>query len=86
MDYRVIPTFRQQFAYGELRRVLAPRWYAAARFGQMTASLGPAKRVFEAAVGFRPSASQLVKLEYETDNTVALQFVTTLRPISLAGN
>jgi hypothetical protein len=85
MDYHAIPTFRQQFAYGELRRVLAPRWYVAARFAQMTASFGLSQRVFEAAVGFRPNAFDLVKLEYETDNTVAIQFVTTLRPISFAG-
>jgi len=86
MDYHVIPTFREQFAYGEVRRVLAPRWYLAARLTGMSASLGPGKQVFEAAVGFRPNAFQLVKLGYETDNTVAIQFVTTLRPISLAGN
>jgi hypothetical protein len=85
MDYRVIPTFREQFAYGEVRRVLAPRWYVAARLTHQSPSLGPAKQVFEAAVGFRPNAFELVKLEYETDNTVAVQFVTTLRPISVAG-
>jgi hypothetical protein len=86
MDYHVIPTFSEQFAYGELRRVLAPRWYLAARLTQMSASVGPSRRVYEAAVGFRPNAFELVKLEYETNNTVAIQFVTTLRPISIAGN
>jgi len=86
LDYRVIPTFREQFAYGEVRRVLAPRWYVAARFTHTSASLGPGKQVFEAAIGFRPNAFQLVKLGYETDNTAAIQFVTTLRPISIAGN
>jgi hypothetical protein len=86
MDYHVIPTFSEQFAYGELRRVLAPRWYLAAWLTQMTASVGPGQRVYEAAVGFRPNAFELVKLEYETNNTVAIQFVTTLRPISIACN
>jgi hypothetical protein len=86
MDYHVIPTFREQFAYGEVRRVLTPRWYAAVRFTNQSASLGPGRNVFEAAVGFRPNATELVKLGYETDNTVAIQFVTTLRPISVAGN
>lgn len=86
MDYHAIPTYREQFAYGELRRVLAPRWYVAGRLGYMDASLGPATHVFEAAVGFRPSASQLIKLGYQTDRTVAIQFVTTLRPIGLSGN
>jgi hypothetical protein len=86
MDYHVIPSFHEQFAYGELRRVLAPRWYLAARLTQMTASVGPSARVYEAAVGFRPNTFELVKLEYETNKTVAIQFVTTLRPISIAGN
>lgn len=86
MDYRVIPTYREQFAYGEIRRVLAPRWYAAARFTNMRGSYDSSKNVFEAAVGFRPNAFELVKLEYETDNTVAIQFVTTLRAISISGN
>ncbi len=86
MDYHAIPTFRQQFVYGELRRVLAPRWYLAARMGQMTDSAGPALHVFEAAVGYRPGAFELVKLEYETDKTVAVQFVTTLRPLAFSHN
>jgi hypothetical protein len=86
MDYHVISTFREQFAYGEIRRALAPRWYVAARFTNMSASYGPGENVFEAAVGFRPNTFQLVKLGYETDRTVAVQFVTTLRPISIAGN
>ena len=86
MDYRAIPNFREQFAYGELRRVLSPRWYVAARMNQMTDSAGPATRVFEAAAGFRPNAFQLVKLGYETNKTFAIQFVTTLRPIAVSGN
>jgi hypothetical protein len=85
MDYQAIPTFRVQFAYGELRRVLAPRWYVATRLTETTASVGPGKRVFEAAAGFRPNPFAVVKLEYETDNTIAVLFVTTLRPIAIAG-
>lgn len=86
MDYHVIPTFRQQFVYGELRRVLTPRWYLATRWTQMSRSVGPVHRVFEAAAGYRVTASQLIKLEYETDNTLALQYVVTFRPIAVAGN
>jgi hypothetical protein len=86
MDYRVIPNFREQFAYGELRRVLAPRWFLAGRMTQMTDSAAPGYRVYEAGIGFRASASELVKLEYETNKTVAIQFVTTLRPIAFSGN
>ena len=86
LDYHVIPTVREQFAYGEVRRVLAPRWYLAGRLTHMGDSFGTSKQVFEAAVGFRPSPSQLVKLGYETDNTVVIQYVTMLRPISFARN
>jgi hypothetical protein len=86
MDYRAIPTFREQFAYGEMRRVLAPRWYVAGRVSQMSDSAGPSKRVYEAAIGFRPSAFELIKFEYETNKTVAVQFVVTMRPLAFSGH
>jgi len=86
MDYRAIPTFREQFVYGEVRRVLNPRWYVAMRQGAMTSSATPTLRTFEAAVGFRPSPFQLVKLGYETDKTVAIQYVTSFRAFSIAGH
>ena len=85
MDYRLIPTFKEQFVYGEARRVLSPRWYVATRWTQMTMNEGPSARVFEAAAGYRVSASQMVKVEYETSKTVAVQFVATLRPVAVAG-
>lgn len=84
MDYHAIPTFREQFVYGEVRRVLSPRWYVAIRQGEATHSVGPNVNVFEAAAGYRPSPFELVKLEYETNKTVAIQFVTSFSPLAIA--
>jgi hypothetical protein len=91
LDYRVIPIFSEQAAYGEVRYVLNPRWYLAERAGYLRASAFSGYQTYETAVGFRPNAHQLVKLEYEIEqgsptqyNTVAIQVVTQFRAISLA--
>ncbi len=94
MDYRLIPTFSEHAAYGEIRRVLHPRWYVAARLGYLRASAFPGYQSYETAVGFRPNAHQLVKMDYEIEqgptirgtlnNTFAVQLVTQFRAISLA--
>src|SRR5262249_31063129 len=64
-DYRVIPTFRESVGYGEIRRVLHPRWYAAARIGYLRPESFPGLQVYETSVGYRPNAHQLVKVGYE---------------------
>jgi hypothetical protein len=94
MDYTVIPAFREQAAYAEIRRVLSPRWYVAARPGYLRASAFPGYQEYETVVGYRPNAHQLVKVEYEIaqgprirgtlSNTFAIQLVTQFRAISLA--
>jgi hypothetical protein len=94
MDYRVIPTFATHTGYGEVRRVLHPRWYVAARLGYMRANAYTAPNVYEMAVGYRPNAHQLIKVEYEIQqspmihgaqaNTLAVQVVTTLKPLTLS--
>jgi hypothetical protein len=94
MDYQVRPTFLEQTAYGEVRMVLRPRWYLATRLGFMRANVFPGWQSYEAAVGFRPGTHELVKVEYEIEqgpaihgtqkNTLAIQFVTTLRPLSIS--
>jgi hypothetical protein len=91
--YHVIPTFREDTGYGELRRVLHPRWYVATRVSYMRANAFPSFRVIETAVGFRPNRLQLVKVSYEIQqgsnfrgslgNTLAFQLVTVFRPISI---
>ena len=94
MDYRAIPTFHQHTGYVEARRVLHPRWYVAARAGYQRASAFPGSEAYEVAGGFRPNRYQLVKLGYQIQrgpairgtlaNTLAVQFVTAFRAISIA--
>jgi hypothetical protein len=94
MDYTVIAPFTQSVGYGELRLAVHPRWYLASRVGYVTASTFPGSRSYEAAVGYRAGKQELVKLEYEMQqgpgitaaqqNTLAIQFVTTLGPIPVA--
>jgi hypothetical protein len=92
--YHAIPTFKEDTAYGELRRVLHPRWYVASRVSYLRANVIPIFRVYENAVGFRPNRYQLIKVGYEVEqsrapnpslaNTFAIQLVTIFRPISIA--
>jgi hypothetical protein len=88
MPYRAIPTFSEVATYAEVKQVLGPRWYVAARPGYTSANEGGNVRSLEAAGGFRANRHQLIKFSYEIerystgseryDNTVAVQFVTTL--------
>lgn len=96
MDYTVIPIFVASTGYGEVRLVLHPRWYVATRLGYMHPSVISGWQSYEAAFGYRPGRHELVKLEYELQewpntsgsqrNTLAIQFVTTLHPVSVAGH
>jgi hypothetical protein len=93
MDYRLIPTYRYQTGYVEFRRVLHPRWYAAARLGYLQPDVHAGEQVYETAIGFRPNRFQLVKTGYEIQqgpkirgtlaNTFAIQLVTAFRAISM---
>lgn len=92
--YHAIPTFTETVGYGELRRTLGPRWYAAARISALSYGSIPSRRVYEAAVGYRVTRDQLIKVGYEAlegpairgslGNTLAIQWVTTLPQVSLA--
>jgi hypothetical protein len=94
MDYRVIPTFTQHMGYAEARRILNPRWYAAARIGYQRFSAAPGSQTYEFATGFRPNTHQLIKFGYTIQqglnypstqgNIAAIEFVTSFRAISLA--
>lgn len=94
MDYTVIPTFTESTGYGEARFVLSPRWFVASRIGYVRPSAGSEWQSYETAVGFRPGNHELVKLEYEIhqgptisgtrQNVLAVQFVTSFRPLSFA--
>jgi hypothetical protein len=95
MDYHVMPNFIEQTGYGEARLVLHPRWYLTTRLGYIRPNLFPGWQSYEAAVGYRPGTHELVKVEYEVkqgptivgtqQNTLAIQFVTTLQALSISG-
>jgi hypothetical protein len=94
MDYRLIPTFTTHEGYAEIKRTLHPRWYVATRLGYQRASAFQAPNTYELAVGYRPNTRQLIKLEYEIQqspvirgalsNVLAIQVVTTLKLLTLA--
>jgi hypothetical protein len=87
MPYTRIPDFRESAGYLELRQVVNPRWYIAARPTWTDASAGGNMRGIETALGFRPSRSQLIKVDYERNNytdgpdrnTFSVQWVATLQ-------
>ena len=88
MPYALIPTYREDAAYGELRRVLTPRWYVASRIGYASATFGGTTTRYEFAAAYRPGRHELIKAGYQlnhhktgttaNDNTFAVQFITTL--------
>jgi hypothetical protein len=96
MTYKAIPTFNQQTGYGEVRRVLNPRWYAAARIGYMLPVHYEGCESYEMAVGFRPNAHQVLKFGYTfvhytlasdpPDHLVTIQFVTNFKAFGFAGH
>jgi hypothetical protein len=92
LPYHVMPFLRREGAYGEAKRVLSPRWYAAVREGYLYTN-GDRQDVLELVAGYRPGVNELIKLGYELqhdatfgrmDGSVVVQLVTTVHPISLA--
>jgi hypothetical protein len=93
MNYHAIPTFRENGAYFEAKRVLHPRWYVAARTGFLHTTYQGGGETYELSAGFRPNSWQLIKTGYmieryrnsgEVDRTFGVQLVTMLHPLSLA--
>jgi hypothetical protein len=88
MPYTAIPTFRETAGYGELKQVLSPRWFVAARYGYTKSNAAGKQQSLETAAGFRLFRFELVKIGYQTthystgsesnDGVFAVQFVTTL--------
>jgi hypothetical protein len=88
MTYKAIPTFRESAGYGEVKQVLGPRWFLAARYGYSNSKPAGREQRIETAAGFRLFRFELIKIGYErthysigsesNDNTFAVQFVTTL--------
>jgi hypothetical protein len=93
--FETVPPYTREAGYAEVSRTLGPRWYAASRAGYQRGNIYVSHNVYEAVIGFRPNASQLVKVGYEIEqgpfihgamaNVLTLQLVTTLRPITFAG-
>lgn len=88
MPYSAIPVFHQDTGYIEMKRELNARWYIAARQGYASASASGNSETTEIAGGLHTGRFALLKIDYEVvhrsqgstrfDNTVAVQFVTTL--------
>jgi hypothetical protein len=87
MHYKAIPDFRESTGYGEIKQVLSPRWYVAARSGFSSANASGNEQTLETAAGFRPNRLQLIKIGYEydhystgaqrNDNVLGIQLITT---------
>lgn len=96
MDYKLIPVFTQHTGYGEVRRVINPRWYAAVRAEYLRASAFPGSQAYEVVAGFRPNRHQILKFGYHMEqgqeysgtlgNTAMIQLVSSFRVLSLAKN
>ena len=87
MPYTKIPDFRETAGYVEVKRVLSPRWYVAARGSFMLASAASDIYVIDASAALRPNRFQIVKMGYQferypaaahtSDQTFAVQYITT---------
>lgn len=96
MPYVRIANFHEQAGYGEVKRVLSPRWYVASRSGYTHTSSSGNMENFEATAGFSPNRLQILKVGYEmqhreqgtskADNTLTFQLVTSFHVFSLASH
>lgn len=96
MTYSKIPTVHLKTGYAEVRRVLHPRWFAAARIGYSYPDPHPGFESYEIGAGFRTNAHQVLKFGYTVEHqssapgtfyhTATIQFVTSFRVFALAGN
>jgi hypothetical protein len=94
MDYTAIPTFLEHTGYGEVRRVLNPRWFLAARIEYVRSNSFMGYQRYEAGAGYRPNRLQLAKISYgieqgsglqsSTTGVLTVQFVTSLDVFSAA--
>ena len=88
MTYTLFPSFRESTAYGEIRQVLSPRWFVAARYGYTSNSVTGKTHSIETSTAYRPDRYQLLKFSYEErqylpgsntpDHTIGIQFITTV--------
>lgn len=91
--YRAIRTLNLHTGYGELRRTLSPRWYAAARLSYVRSNY-QSDEIYEVAVGYRLNRLQTLKAGYQLQsraipyassaNTVAVQLISSVPVLSLS--
>lgn len=89
--YRAIPTYNLHTGYGEVRRTLSPRWYAAARFSYLRSKYQN-EEIYEVAAGRRLNRFQTLKAACQlrtgatasAAHTVAVQLISSLPPLSLS--
>lgn len=91
--YRAIPTFNLHAGYGEVRRTLSPRWYAAARIGYLRSAYQE-NAIWEMAAGYRVNRFQTLKAGYQiwtgalgsgtAASAFALQLVSSFSVVSLS--
>jgi hypothetical protein len=99
MTYRAIPTVNLKTGYAEGRRVLTPRWFAAARIGYSRPHPYPGFDSYELGAGFRANAFQVLKFGYTLEyypgtpgtpgtleRSAVVQFVTSFRAFGMAKN
>ncbi len=95
MEYNLIPVFHEQAGYGEVKRVLSPRWYVVSRDGYTSTTASGKVATLEVAAAFRANRFQLLKMDYEyahhttgtyrNDQTLGFQLVTSFH-VAAAGN
>jgi hypothetical protein len=73
MDYHVIPVFTEHTGYGEVRRVLSPRWFLATRLEYIRSSALPGYQRYETGMGYRPNRWQVAKLSYGVEQGAAVR-------------
>lgn len=95
MTYTRIPVVHLKTGYGEVRRVLNPRWFAAVRAGYTHPDPHPGSESYDVAAGFRANPFQILKFSYTlerydngapADHVAMVQFVTSFKVLGLAGN
>lgn len=65
LPYSHDSTTREWAGYGELKQVLTPRWFVAARYGETGGAPAVSAHIAETGAGFRPNRLQLIKVSYQ---------------------
>jgi hypothetical protein len=90
--YTVEPTSTKWMTWGEVKRVLHPRWYVAGRVNYDRSNRRRRRKAYEFAIGYRQARNRLIKVGYQAvhgartrgalDNVLAVQLVVKIAGIS----